>query len=111
MSAQVLPRPLRAAGEALRGPGIGGATARTAGFNVASAAAGALGGVLMARAVGPVVRGEYAAVISWFGILLMAGEMGQTAAVCFYVAHEPRRAAGTSPPRGRRCSSPARPPW
>jgi O-antigen/teichoic acid export membrane protein len=40
------------------------------------------------------VRGEYAAIISWFGVLLLAGEMGQSAAVCFYVASDPRRARG-----------------
>ncbi len=38
------------------------------------------------------MRGEYAAVISWFGVLLLAGEMGQSAAVCFYVASDPRDA-------------------
>jgi O-antigen/teichoic acid export membrane protein len=69
-----------------------GAIARTACFNSASAAAAALGGVIVARTVGPAVRGEYAAVISWFGVLLLVGELGQSAAVCFYVASDPRRA-------------------
>jgi O-antigen/teichoic acid export membrane protein len=73
---------------------MAGTTARTAGYNVAAAAAAATGGVLVARAVGPVVRGEYAAVIAWFGVLLVAGEVGQTAAVCFYVARDPMRARG-----------------
>ncbi len=71
-----------------------GAIARTACCNEASAAAAALSGVIVARAVGPTVRGEYAAVISWFGVLLLAGEMGQAAAVCFHVAGDPRRARG-----------------
>lgn len=71
-----------------------GATTRTAGCNLAATAAAALGGILMARAVGPGVRGEYAAVIAWLGVLLLAGEAGQTAAVCFYVARDPRRARG-----------------
>ena len=44
--------------------------------------------------MGPTVRGEYAAVISWFGVLLLVGEVGQSAAVCFYVARDPRRARG-----------------
>ena len=69
-----------------------GAIARTACFNSASAAAAALSGVIVARTVGPAVRGEYAAVISWFGVLLLVGELGQSAAVCFYVASDPRRA-------------------
>jgi O-antigen/teichoic acid export membrane protein len=71
-----------------------GAVARTACFNSASAAAAALGGVIVARTVGPAVRGEYAAVTAWFGVLLLAGELGQSAAVCFYVASDPRRARG-----------------
>jgi O-antigen/teichoic acid export membrane protein len=76
----------------LRKPHIGGAIARTAGFNTATAAAAALSGVIIARTVGPTVRGEYAAVMAWFGVLLMLGEMGQAAAVCFYVARDPVRA-------------------
>ncbi|HUN36324.1 MAG TPA: oligosaccharide flippase family protein [Trebonia sp.] len=72
----------------------GGAVARTAGFNVASAAAAAFTGIIIARTVGPAVRGEYAAVTAWFGVLLLAGELGQSAAVCFYVASDPQRARG-----------------
>ena len=68
--------------------------ARTACFNVASTVAAALSGIIVARAVGPAVRGEYAAVTAWFGLLLMAGGVGQPAAVCFYVARYPRRARG-----------------
>lgn len=71
-----------------------GVIARTACFNFASAAAAALSGVIVARTVGPAVRGEYAAVTAWFGVLLLAGELGQSAAVCFYVASDPRRARG-----------------
>jgi O-antigen/teichoic acid export membrane protein len=71
-----------------------GAIARTACFNSASAAAAALSGVIVARTVGPAVRGEYAAVTSWFGVLLLAGELGQSAAVCYYVASDPPRARG-----------------
>jgi O-antigen/teichoic acid export membrane protein len=65
---------------------------RTAGFNVAGMVAAGLGGVIIARAVGPTVRGEYAAVTSWFGLALMVGGMGQPAALCFYVAREPEHA-------------------
>ena len=76
----------------LRWPGIGRSIARTAGFNVASAAAAGLGGIILARTLGPVVRGEYAAITAWFGFALMVGGMGQPAAVCFYVARDPLRA-------------------
>ncbi len=68
--------------------------ARTACFNVASAAAAALSGIIVARAIGPAARGEYAAVTSWWGLLLMAGGAGQPAAVCYYVARDPGRARG-----------------
>jgi O-antigen/teichoic acid export membrane protein len=79
---------------ALRGTAIGKAVARTAGFNVAANVTAALAGVILARAVGPTVRGEYAAVTAWFGVATMVGGMGQPAALCYYVAHDPRRARG-----------------
>jgi O-antigen/teichoic acid export membrane protein len=71
---------------------LSGAITRTAGFNVLSSVAAALGGVIIARALGPSVRGNYAAVTAWFGVLLIAGEMGQSSAVCYYVAHDTGRA-------------------
>ena len=73
---------------------IGGAIAKTACFNVAAAAAAALGGIVAARALGPTVRGEYAAVTAWFGLLLVVGGAGQPAAVCFHVARDPGCARG-----------------
>jgi O-antigen/teichoic acid export membrane protein len=72
--------------------GIASVIARTACFNIASAVAAALSGIVIARVVGPVVRGEYAAVTSWLGLVLMAGGAGQPAAVCFHVARHPDRA-------------------
>lgn len=71
--------------------GTGQAIGRTAGFNFASVLAAGLGGVILARVVGPTVRGEYAAITAWFGIVLMVGGMGQPAALCFYVARDPLR--------------------
>ncbi len=102
MSTHTLAGQLQEARAVLRKPHVGGAIARTACFNAATAAAAALSGVIVARTVGPTVRGEYAAVIAWFGVLLLLGEMGQSAAVCFYVARDPQQAPGaTSPPPGR----------
>jgi O-antigen/teichoic acid export membrane protein len=92
LSAHTLAEHLQVARSTLLKRHIGGAIARTAGFNVSAAAAAALGGVVIARTVGPTVRGEYAAVTSWFGVLLMVGEVGQSAAVCFHVARDPGRA-------------------
>ena len=66
--------------------------ARTAGFNIVSATAGGLGLVIISRAVGPTVRGEYAAVTSWFTFLWIIGGVGQPAALCYYVAKDPQRA-------------------
>ena len=76
----------------VRRSGIARNIARTAGFNVASTVAAGLGGVILARAVGPTIRGEYAAVTAWFGVALIVGGMGQPAALCFHVARDPRRA-------------------
>jgi O-antigen/teichoic acid export membrane protein len=77
---------------ALHRPGMGRSVARTAGFNVAANVFAALGGVILARAVDPTVRGEYAAVTAWFGVALVVGSLGQPAALCFYVARSPQRA-------------------
>jgi len=38
------------------------------------------------------MRGEYAAVTAWFGVACVIGGMGQPAALCFYVAHDPGHA-------------------
>jgi O-antigen/teichoic acid export membrane protein len=92
LSVHAQPTQLQVARAALRGRQVGAVIARTATFNVATAVTAALGGVILARALGPTARGEYAAVIAWFGIFLMIGEMGQAGAVCFYVARDPSRA-------------------
>jgi O-antigen/teichoic acid export membrane protein len=94
MSAPALPTQLQNARAVLRVRTVGATIARTAGFNIAAAGSAALSGIIVARTVGPTVRGEYAAVMAWFGILLVLGEIGQSAAVCFYVAREPQLARG-----------------
>jgi O-antigen/teichoic acid export membrane protein len=48
--------------------------------------------VVIARALGPTGRGEYAAIIAWFGISCTVGQMGLPAALCFYVAKDPQQA-------------------
>ena len=94
VTADAAGRHLRQLASALRPGGVGRLVARTASYNVASAAAAGLGGVIVARALGPDIRGEYAAVTAWFGVALMVGSMGQPAALCFYVAHDPGQARG-----------------
>ena len=59
-----------------------------------SVAAAGLGGVIAARALGPQIQGEYTAVTAWFGIALIVGGMGQPAALCFYVSHDPEKGRG-----------------
>jgi O-antigen/teichoic acid export membrane protein len=78
----------------LRRRGVGRLVIHTAGYNVAAAAASGLGGIIVARALGPQMRGEYAAVMAWFGVALMIGGMGQPAALCYHVAHDPGNARG-----------------
>jgi O-antigen/teichoic acid export membrane protein len=92
VSAHTAPSRLNALATTLHWRGAGRLIARTAGFNMASTVAAGLGGVLLARTLGPTVRGEYAAISSWFGITLMVGGMGQPAALCFYVSRDPHRA-------------------
>ncbi len=92
VTADAAGRQLRELAATLRRRGVGRLVARTAGFNVASAAAAGLGGIVVARALGPEMRGEYAAVTAWFGVALMIGDLGQPAALCFHVAHDPGNA-------------------
>ena len=77
---------------ALRRRGFARSVARTAGFNFAAMATAGLGGIIIARAAGPTVRGEYAAVTAWMSVLLIVGGMGQPTALVYYVAREPLRA-------------------
>ena len=94
VTADAAGRHLRELGSTLGRRGVGRLVARTAGCNVASAAAAGLGGIIIARALGPEMRGEYAAVTAWFGVVCMVGGMGQPAALCFHVAHDPGNARG-----------------
>jgi O-antigen/teichoic acid export membrane protein len=81
-----------AATRKVRGSSSGRSVMRTAGFNVAATAAAGLGGVIIARTLGPTGRGDYAAVTSWFGIVLIIGGLGQPAALCFHVSRHPGQA-------------------
>lgn len=65
--------------------------AATSGYNVLTTVLAAATGLLVARYLGPALRGEYAAVTSWFGLALVIGGLGQTAATCYFVAHDAPR--------------------
>ncbi len=92
MSAHATPGRVKGLASTILLPGFGRAVAGTAGFNMLATITAGLGGILLARALGPTVRGQYAAITAWFGITLMIGQMGQPAALCFYVARDPLRA-------------------
>lgn len=73
----------------LRFGGAGGAfrsVLLTAGTNSLAVSFSAIAGLLIARGVGPSGRGDYAAVMVWFGLMLVVGEFGQTAATTYHVA-------------------------
>jgi O-antigen/teichoic acid export membrane protein len=78
----------------LRRPGVARTVTGTAAFNISATVAAGLGGIVLARALGPALRGEYAAITAWFGVVVIVGGMGQPAALCFYVARDPGRAPG-----------------
>ncbi len=92
MSANATRARLRGFSTSLRRPSAGQAVARTAGFNAAWLGALGLGGIILARTMGPAVRGEYAAITAWLDVALIIGQFGQPAALCFYVASDPGRA-------------------
>jgi hypothetical protein len=70
VTAHAAGRHLRELASALRPHGVG--------HLVASAAVAGLGGIIVARALGPKMRGEYAVSAS-FGVALMIGGIGQPA--------------------------------
>lgn len=68
------------------------AIARTAAVNLVSVVVTMFTGILLARGLGEEGRGMYAAVVVWFGAALVLGELGQSAAVTFFVARSPSSA-------------------
>lgn len=68
------------------------AVARTAVSNIATAVASAIAGVIIARALGPGARGEYAALSVWLLVAFTVGDLGLTAATTFHVARAERSA-------------------
>lgn len=72
---------------------FGWTVAQTSACNVAAAVTAGVAGIIIARSLGPAVRGEYAAVMAWFGVALLLGQLGQSAATTYFVARERTRAA------------------
>lgn len=61
----------------------------TTGVNLAMVLTSATTGALLARSMGPQIRGDYAAVTAWFWVVLVITELGQAAAVTYFAAREP----------------------
>jgi O-antigen/teichoic acid export membrane protein len=57
----------------------------------ATSAAGLVSGVLLARALGPSVRGEFAALLSWVGVMMLLSDLGIGHALSYYAGREPSR--------------------
>jgi O-antigen/teichoic acid export membrane protein len=63
--------------------------ARTALANLLIIGANTVAGILAARTLGPEGRGHFAAISAWFGLSLVVGELGQSAAVTYHVSRWP----------------------
>jgi O-antigen/teichoic acid export membrane protein len=61
--------------------------------NGLSTATFAIASIIIARALGPAGRGDYAAVQVWYFVFLVIGEIGITSAVCYFVSRFPAYAA------------------
>lgn len=66
---------------------------RTARLNAVAVIGNSIGGLVLAATVSPTVRGQYAAVQSWFWLSLVLGEVGVSSALTFYVARDPMASA------------------
>lgn len=63
--------------------------ARTGAFNIGSSLVAALMGVVLARVLSPGPRGDYAAVMTAFGITLVVFELGLSTSIVYFVAKDP----------------------
>lgn len=62
------------------------ALALTMAANYVGLAAVSVAGILLARALGDSGRGHYAAIVAWQGVALTLGEIGQSAALTYYIS-------------------------
>ena len=59
--------------------------------NLLSVGLGTISGVLTARGLGPEGRGQWAVIMAYFTVALVVAELGQSGAVTFFVARDPKR--------------------
>ncbi|MGO4340880.1 lipopolysaccharide biosynthesis protein [Pedococcus sp. 2YAF34] len=76
----------------LRGDGTRDLVAQTLLTSFGIMGASTVTGIVAARALGPTGRGHFAAIMAWFGVALVLGELGQSASVTYHVARSPERA-------------------
>ena len=68
------------------------ATAGTAGVNVAIMLVGSIGGLFLARALGPTHRGDLVTILQWPAMIGAVVSLGITQSTCYWIARSPARA-------------------
>lgn len=69
------------------------AVAGTASVNIAITAAGSIGGILLARALGATHRGDLVAVLQWPIVISSIASLGLAQAGCYWISKRPNQAA------------------
>jgi hypothetical protein len=82
----------RAAARRAMGRDHARAVAHTAGFNVAMMLAGSVGGLFLARVLGPTRRGDLVTILLWPAMIGSAASVGITQSTCYWVSRRPGHA-------------------
>jgi len=67
------------------------ATASTAGVNIAIMLAGSVGGLFLARALGPTHRGDLVTILQWPAMIGAVVSLGITQSTCYWISRRPDR--------------------
>ena len=68
------------------------ATAGTAGINIAIMVMGSIGGLLLARALGPTHRGDLVTILQWPAMIGAVVSVGITQSACYWISRRPEKA-------------------
>jgi O-antigen/teichoic acid export membrane protein len=71
---------------------LGHSITHAASVNVLIVGVTSIASIVVARSLGTEGRGQYAAIMAWFALAQVMGEFGQSGAVTYWVAHEPKGA-------------------
>jgi O-antigen/teichoic acid export membrane protein len=66
---------------------------QTAGLNVATTLLGSLGGLLLARVLGPTHRGDLVTILLWPAVIGSVASLGITQSTCYWVSRRPSKSA------------------